>query len=254
MDTTNESVQGGAPQGGAPTPASGGRKAPGALVWVIVAVVVILLVALVAFKGGMGGTATPTDDGTAVADPSTVVATVNGLTITRGELDEKVNQVRLSVPPEMLGANLEKDVLDQMVSLKLLLARASERGLTEAATDARIDTEIAKLVEIAGGQEMFEQRLTGFGLTMEQLRENMKNDIMIRALVDAETNIEEITVTDEELKAAYDLAYPPGGQDNPSFEEVGELFRAQLIDQKGKAIVDAYIQDVRKDATIEEFL
>jgi len=225
------------------------------LVWGIVVVVVVLLVALIAFRGGMpGGTATPTDDGAAVADPSTVVATVNGMNITRGELDEKVNQVRLSVPPEMLGATLEQDVLDQMISLKLLLARADERGLTEAATDERIDTEIAKLVEIAGGQEQFEQRLTGFGLTMEQLRENMKNDIMIRALVDAETNIEEVTVTDEELKAAYDLAYPAGGQDNPSFEDVGELLRIQLIDQKGKAIVDQYINDVRSTAQIEEFL
>ena len=102
-----------------------------------------------------------------------------------------------------------------------------------------------------GGEENFAAQLTITGITREQLADNMKNELLIRQLVEQETNLTTVEVTDDELRGAYDLAI--AGSDattTPSFEDVSEVLRAQLLQQKSSAIVEAYISDLKASATI----
>ena len=257
MNTTNETVETVVTEGNVPSSPTGGKKNNSNLIWVVLVVVLVVLGALVAYQKGMfGGATTPVDEPVGTIDPTTVVATVNGVDITRGELDEKANQIRVTLPEgatdPSVNPGFEAQVLDEIISLQLLLARADERGLS--VTNETVEGEIAALVELFGSQEAFDLQLQAANLTLDDLRKNMNNELKIRALVDADTNVEEVTVTDEELKAAYDLAFPAGGEDTPTLEQVGEMLRAQLIRQKSEAIVNAYISEIRSTASIENFL
>lgn len=257
MNTTNESVETGATEANVPSSPTGGKKNNANLIWVVLVVVLVVLGALVAYQKGMfGGAPAPVDESVGTTDPTAVVATVNGVNVTRGELDEKAEQIRMTLPEgatdPAVNPNFEAQVLDEIINLQLLISRADERGMS--VTDETIETEITALVELFGSQEAFDLQLQAANLTLEDLRANMRNELMIRALVDADTNVEEVAVTDEELQAAYDLAFPEGGEDTPSLEQVGEMLRAQLVRQKSEAIINEYINQVRSTASIETFL
>lgn len=256
MDTPNESAPVTPPETpAAPATAGGTRKVPSKTVWIAVIVVLVVLAAFVAYKKGMMGTLIP-GGGAASGGSSAVVATVNGVDVTRGELDEKAAQIRATIPNMATDTEsmktFENQVLDEIINLKLLIARAEERNLS--VTDDKIDSEIANLVKLLGGQEAFDAQLKSTNLTMDQLRTNMRNELMIRALVDADTNVKDVTVTDDELKASYDIAFPKGTKDAPSFDQVKDMLRAQLVRQKSEAIITKYLDDVRSAATIQKNL
>lgn len=252
MSEQNETVTtaGGAETSSSPAPAKNMK-----LVWIGVVAILVILGVFVAYQqdmlGGSGGE--PVSPGVTTTDPNAVVATVNGVAITRGELDAKIAQIRKTIPDGMddptQTADFEMDVLDEIINLKLLVSRAEAQGLT--VTDEQVQAEITSLIDVFGGEENFNAQLTATGLTRAELEENMKNELRIRALVDAETNLNEVEVTDAEVKAAYDLAV--AGSDStttPSLADISEMLKAQLIQQKSAAIVDAYLNDLRTGATI----
>ncbi len=258
MNDTNEKstpVEEERPSTGAPEPATAPVKS-GSKLWVVLIVLVVVLGVAIGYAQGLFGTNTePADDAPETSmeqvDPSTVVATVNGVDITRGELDLKIAQVRNTMPAGSVDptrdAAFEQVVLDEMINVNILLAKADEQGYTTSEED--IDAEIETLISLFGGEEAFNTQLSATGITREELRTNMHNEIRIRMLVSEATDIESVEVTDEEVQLAYDTAVG----DSPeaaSIEEVRELLRTQLIQQKSTAIIDTYIQELRGDADV----
>jgi foldase protein PrsA len=147
------------------------------------------------------------------------------------------------------NADFELNVLDEIINLKLLVASAEAKGFT--VTDEDVQKEIVALVEVFGGEENFNQQLALTGLTREELEQNMKNELRIRQLVDTETNLNEVEVTDEEVKSAYDLAVAGNNSpETPKLEDISEMLKAQLVQQKSAAIVEAYLSDLRAQAQI----
>jgi len=229
------------------------RKKSSGTLWIVLVVLVVLLGLLFGYTQGMFGSAA--DEQAAVgdsADPTAVVATVNGETITRGELNEKIAQVKNTMPAGTIDptkdATFELVVLDEMINVKLLVAKADALGYT--ASDADVDAEIETLISLFGGEEALESQLALTGITRENLRENMRNEIRIRKLVSAETDVESVEVTEEEVQLAYDTAVGDS-EGAASFEDVHELLRTQLLQQKSTTIIDQYIQTLRNDALIE---
>lgn len=227
------------------------------MLWVVLVVIVAAVGLLIAYQKGVLTPGAAQDDAAlGQADPTATVATVNGVVITRDELDKKMKQIQSSIPDGVTDPGtdpmFESQVLDEIINFKILLGQANTRGIE--VTMEEIDAEIKTLVELFGSQEAFDLQLTAAGLTLQTLRTNMQNELMIRKLVNAETNLEEVAVTDDELKAAFSLAYPEGTEGAPAYEEVAEMLRAQLIQQKGSAIVEAYVGDLRNESTVETFL
>lgn len=223
----------------------------------VIAIVVIVIIAgaLFAYNKMFGGgipSGDPTVTGT--TDPEAIVATVNGVKITRAELDEKMQQVRKTIPEGAVDpsedAAFELQLLKDLVSLKLLVMVAEEKKYT--VTEEQIAAERSTLIEQIGGEEMFKQQLQALELSEETLVENMRNELLIRQLLDEETDIETITATDEEIQAAYDsIASGLDPSEVPPLEQVREMVRADVVNQKSAGIIETYLEGLRATAQIE---
>lgn len=238
---------------------SKGKKGKGP-VWVVIVLVALVGAYFVLNHYGLvdvnsliGDKKTASDSG--AVDAGAVVATVNGIKITRGELDEKIEQVRRSLPagtPDPTqDAAFELQLLEDLINLKLLTMAAEEMNYT--VSDDEVAAERSTLVEQFGGEETFSQQLSMLGITEEALKENMRNELLIRQLLDDKTDIESVEVTDEEIKTAYDMAVGET-EDAPPLEQVEELIRSQLLNQKTAEVVQAYIDELRASAQIEKTL
>ncbi len=235
------------------------------LVRVSAVVVVILALVAAAWMSGMfdakdaGIPAVPAEgDAAAKLTPeqaAMVIATVNGAGITRGEFEETLTNVKTSLSPEAIAAlepnALEESVMRDMVNMRLLLNAAEKKKIT--VTDADVQKEYTMFEESIGGNEKLLAELQNVGLDEAKFRENIKSELMVRRLLDQETDIEKITVTDAEISKIYDEAktVAPEDQPMPPLEEVKDVAREQLLQQKSAEIINAYIETLRKDAQIE---
>jgi hypothetical protein len=231
------------------------KKSKGVLIIVAFVVLVGAFFALQKF-GVIDGKATD-DGGIVVKDPETIVATVNGVDVTRGELDKKIEQVKRTLPEGAVDptedAAFELQLLNDLISLKLLTLIAVEKNYI--VTDEQIESERTTLIEQLGGEETFNKQLEALSITNEELRENMKNELLIRQLLDDETDIDTITVSDEEIATAYEMAI--GGaeasstEELPTLEQVSEMLRSEITNQKSASIIQTYLDTVRATADIE---
>lgn len=241
-------------------PVAKGKKAKGSPVAIIV-VVVLLLVVLGAlhYSGVLPSLErTDTDDSSSMQgdqDESAVVATVNGAEVTRGELNERLDQIRASVPegsPDPTqDAAFELQIADELVNLALLKQEAEKQGFT--VSDEDVASEIEEVTKIFGTEEALEAQLDAVGLTREEFERNVRNELLIRQVVEANTDINNVSVSDEEIQAAYESNFE--GQENaPSLEDASDFIKEQLTQQKTNAIIQAYLEKVRADADIQLML
>jgi hypothetical protein len=230
----------------------GAKKKSKAGLWAI-GIVILAVLVFVAWRT-LGPATQTTVEQTASTNPAAVVATVDGQTITRAELDKKMQQVRSTIPAgsadPTADAGFELQLLDELVNLKLLDATAQAKGMS--VTDAEVDKELSTLIDSFGGEDAFQKQLQATGLTRDELRDNMRNELLIQKLVNAETNVKDVTVSDEEIATAYTAAISsaPEGQDIPPLDQVKEMIRSQLLQQKSSAIVQEYIDKLRATADI----
>lgn len=235
------------------------KKSGGKGIWVIIIILIVLAGGFYALnKFGFLEQDEPqagsVDTG---ANASAVVATVNGVTISRGELDEKINQVKQSLPEGSQDptedAAFELQLLEDIIDLKLLTIEAEKRDYT--VTDDEIAAEKTTLIEQFGGEDAFKAQLETLGITEEELDKNMRDELRIRQLLEDETAINDIEVTDEEIQTTYDTAVSGAeGQEAPPLEAVREMIRSELVNQKSATLVSEYLEELRATAEIEKTL
>lgn len=224
--------------------------------YVVIAVVVLALAGAALVYSGvvdMGGTTGDNDEATAQSgDPESVVATVNGASITRAELDERITQIRETIPegtPDPTAdAGFELQVLDELVNLKLLEQKATEAGFTVSEDD--IAAEVAKVEEMFGSPEALTEQLTVVGLSQEEFESNVENELLIRQVIEQNTAVGDIQISEEEIQAAYDQAFA-GQEGAPALEEVSPFIEDQLRQQQTGALLQAYIEEIRTTADIQ---
>lgn len=235
------------------TPSVAPKQKKGAMGWVVIAILALILVAFfVQNKFNLFGGAS-VDDGTATSlDANAIVATAQGITVTRGELDEKIQQVRRSLPADAVDptqdAAFELQLLDDLISLKILTAEAEAKNYT--VSDDEINAEMTVLAEQFGGMEQLNEQLTALGITEEELHENMRNELLIRQLLDDETEIDTVTVSDEEIAQAYASAVGDA-EDAPPLEQVTEMLRSEIMNQKSAEIIQEYVDTLRAEKDVE---
>lgn len=199
----------------------------------------------------------PTDD-------NTVVATVNGQELTRGEVNELINSdligrgINFADLLEEEQANLVEESTDLMVEYLLLIqaANASDVSIDEAAIDAQLAQIKAQFSE-----EELASQLTQLGVSEETLTETLKESQLIDAYLQAQVADQEVVVTegeiDTELAAAVEQS---GGQEafeaeitnyGMDMEAVRESIRQSLEAEKRQALVTAHITSLRAQAEVE---
>lgn len=153
--------------------------------------------------------AAPSPEAVKPVDPNqlpAVVARVNGEEIKKEELVEQAREMqqqlaRMQGVQAPLNAAFYNDVLNSMVSNRLLLQEAKSLGLTF--TDAEIDAEMQKIKSGFPNEQAFKQQLAASNVTEADLRSQMRSagtvDKLIRTRI-APT----IKVSEADARAFYD--------------------------------------------------
>ncbi len=184
-----------------------------------------------------------------------VVATVNGTKIYQTELDESVNLLSQSAAAQGADvsdpatlAEIRTQALEVLISNTLITAAAEEEGITVSTED--VQKQYDGLLAQFGTQEELTAKMTEVGLTEEKLRENISDRVLADRYVEAVTDIETVTVTDEEI-AEFVKTISEGGTEIPPLEEIRPQIESQIIMQKQQEIVTALIEKLRAEASIE---
>jgi parvulin-like peptidyl-prolyl isomerase len=164
--------------------------------------------------------ATPTnapDSMTALfGDPDIVKG--DGFTIKRSELDQVVSSAKANAAAQnqQLPAGFEASVLDQLISIHLLLQKATDADRAAGKLDA--DHQYTALLKRFGSEAALQRQLMAVGMTENELRAKAAQEATAKATLKRLLNV---SVTDAELKAYY--------TNHPADFEVPEMARVQHI-------------------------
>ncbi|MBR9692655.1 hypothetical protein GOV07_01855 [Candidatus Woesearchaeota archaeon] len=129
---------------------------------------------------------------------SDIVATVNGIDITRTALD---TQLAL-LPDQYRQVLTDEQVLQEMIDEKLLMEEAANRGIT--LTEAELELAYQELLwDSELTEEQINENLAIFGLTSEDMRDMLERQQTINKLF-AETVDKDLTPSKETVQAYYD--------------------------------------------------
>ena len=179
------------------------------------------------------------------------VAVVNGIKISQADFLTSVAAIKQNAAAA--GINLEEpnieteiknQAIEALVNDELLMADAEKLGVTkdEAGIKAEYDTIAASL----GGEEALRARMEEVGLTDAKLRDS----IIIKKYIETKTDIETLTVTDEEVQAFLE-SLGTSTANLPPLEQIRPQIEQQILGEKQQAVVNQLISDLRSDAEIE---
>lgn len=230
-------------QGAASSPAPKSKKGGKGIILLVLVIVIIALAVIFGPK-------------VASQSQGAVVAMVNGEKIYEEDIDGRLAQLQDAITAsgtdlsdEAARAQVESQILEDLIGEELLLADAEAKGIT--VNEAQIDEEY-NLAESVLGAEAFEARLEELGLTRESVRDDVRRQLIIRAYVD-EVIVPEIQPSEEELQAMYDLtvAELPEDQEVPPFEEVRGQILTTMLDQNLRIRIQELITELRAEADVE---
>jgi len=131
-----------------------------------------------------------------------VLAMVNGKEIMREEVD-KAFRSRLNpdspAPSHEEGLSLKLSILDELVNSEILLERAAKMNLT--ATDAEVEDKFTES-KSTYTEEEFQRKLKDSGLTVDDLKSDIRRQISIQKLLNREV-VAKISITDQDIADFY---------------------------------------------------
>lgn len=186
----------------------------GAIGWIVLSAVLVVALIVVLIKPPFGGGGGDT------------VATVNGANITDEELYEA------------LKTSYGESALEMLITKKLVQQEADAASIDITEQDVTDEIEIIKLDFTS--EDEFNGILAQNGLTVEDLREDMSLNAMVRKVLESKTD-----VTDEEIKTYFDANQ---GKLGGSEDQV----RASHILVETKEEADAILADLKAGADFAE--
>jgi peptidyl-prolyl cis-trans isomerase SurA len=143
-----------------------------------------------------------------------VLVVVEDEAVFRSDVDQGVAQILLQRGaaglPAADRATLEKEVLDELIKNKLVLAKANRLGISVPFSEVEkaVDRAIEENKKALGGESAFARQLEAEGFTLEGLkklyREQIQNRMLVEQVVSREIDRSAVEVTDAELKQAYE--------------------------------------------------
>jgi peptidyl-prolyl cis-trans isomerase C len=151
-----------------------------------------------------------------------VIVKGKGVEITRGQLDEEVIRIKSqasargqNIPPEQ-AALMERQVLEQMIQLQLLRAKATPADI--AAGKALAEKRLEETKTRLGSEEALNRQLKLMGVTREEVLDKWAESAAAETVLKRELKV---TVTDADARKYY--------EDNPARFEEPEMVRASHI-------------------------
>jgi foldase protein PrsA len=196
--------------------------------------------------------------------PGETVAVVNGVEISKGELETLFNHAKNNLlqqgmeldskEAEELLEQLKKQILQQMINNILLLQKSEEEGITpdEEEVQARYDEILAQYKDEKALN--LKEQLSYSNLTIDILKKEIANNLKIEKYIEhyLAENVDEkdLIVTDEELKELYEQ-YSLQKEDLPEFEEMKPELLETLKEQKRSSQLELLIEKLNEDSEIE---
>ena len=150
--------------------------------------------------------ATPAKKSEPAANPTEVVLKVNGVAVTRAELDRAsqalLAQSRMPAPtdPEQ-KKKIEEAAQNQLISAEVLYQTAKKEEVPEL--DKKVQAKFDEGKARFPANEDFEKALKENGLTIQELKDLLRRDIVISSYVEKQVT-SKITITAEQVKKFYD--------------------------------------------------
>ena len=181
-----------------------------------------------------------------------VVARVNGEAVPKADLERMLRnmEVRVGQPiPADRRDEIVRRAVDQLVTFALLTQESRARH--NQVDEKEVDTRITQLRARFPNEEAFNKALAQRGATVEQLKQDARNELYISKLMDAEL-ANEPPVTDQAARAFYDQ--------NPDKFKQDESIRASHIlirvdekadaatRQKARAEIESVLAQLKKGA------
>ena len=152
---------------------------------------------LVAVAAGLSG----------CSDTKDTAAKVNGQAIKTTDLDAQLNQLKKQYPQMFTGADAEGRLLDYkqrilegLINQSLIEQAAKDRGIV--VSDADVQKQIDSIKGGFNKPGLFEQALKSAGMTIDQLKAEIKKQLVTQKLVESLSANQK--VTDAEIQAYYD--------------------------------------------------
>lgn len=170
-----------------------------------------------------------------------VVASVNGVDITNGELMEQVDAVVDYYEMYYVGEgyfdtdtgketleSIKLDMLDSMVEEEVLAQKAASDNIT--VTEEEVDAKIQETKDLYG-EESFDKMLADEGVDLNGYKELVKRDLSITKLKERDTA--DISATEEEAKTYYD-EHPDTFKETPDTATASHI----LVSKENKDVAD----------------
>ena len=226
------------------------------ILWVIIVVMVIIGAAAIFwfYVADEGNRAALLMNDAAGNDA--VVATVNGTDILQSDLAQSMPQAEQAVAQQ--GVDLEspeaegfvqEQALSVVINTLLLIQAAEASGVT--ASEDEVATQISAIETQLGGAEAFAAQVASLGLTDEQVRNDIREQLLIDAYLQQTDEFSQVAVTEEEVASFYETLQQQNGDALPSFETIAPQIEQQLLFQKQQQAVLEIINRLRDEADIE---
>lgn len=222
----------------------------------LTAILVVVAILLIAGGAYWYLTSRQGEEAAETTTESEVAAVVNGHEIDKATLDRSIEQVTgtyaaqgIDTSNEEASAAIREQALTALINRQLMIGAATDAGLT--ASDEEVEAEFQVAVENIGGTENLATALSDIGMTEADLRADIANDVIINKYLDENLGLKALSVTDEEVKTAYDAAAASNAEEVPALEDVEELLRNQLLMEKQQELISTELERLRAEATIE---
>jgi peptidyl-prolyl cis-trans isomerase C len=150
-----------------------------------------------------------------------VVARVNGEAISKTDFEKALKNIEANaggpVPPDQRD-RIYRGVLDQMIGFRLLIQESKSRKT--AVDNAELDKRVAQIRSRFPSEEAFKQALDQQNVTIDELRTDALNDMLVGTMLQAEV-APKVSVTPEQVNDFY--------QKNPAQFQQPERVRASHI-------------------------
>jgi peptidyl-prolyl cis-trans isomerase C len=152
-----------------------------------------------------------------------VVARVNGVAITRSQLEDMTQQVTAAMgaqgAPSLGGKELETRVLDQLVGQELMLEKS--KSLKVDNLDQKVAERMASVKKRFPDEKAYQEQLKAMKLTEAQMKEKMAEGLRMEKLIDDEIK-SKIKITPDEVQKFYD--------ENPQyFNKPGQVRASHIL-------------------------
>ena len=189
-----------------------------------------------------------------VGNKEDIIATVNGEELTRSRLTAVETQLAASRSADLSSLTdeerqqLAQNALNTLISRTLLQQEADASDITISMED--VDAQLETIRGQFENEAAFDAALSEQELTLDTLREQIENDLRAEAFIAQTLDIDSITVSDEEIQAAYDQV-AAGNEDAPALSDVRDQVESIALQQKQQAAIAEFVEGLREKAEIE---